>query len=177
MNTLYFKLYDFFVEVKSSDTPLKHLKINSELAFFSVMKPEPSHLVVHISALPVLFREGFFIGRTKMCEVRQVGFSKRQLIYEKVGRTLAIVKDNAIEDPREIELLAHNQEIIDEILFKLIIACARESLESRESSHSFPLLPQLKITEMWEFLVRPNNISTVYRIIKNRRKLAKKPKA
>ena len=177
MNTLYFKLYDYNVEVKSSDTPLKHLKINSELAFFSVFKSEASHLIVHISDIPVLFREGLYIGKTKTCEVRQVSLSRRQLIYEKIGRTTAIVTDDTNNAVREIELLAQNQETIDEILLKLIVSCARETLESRDSSHSFPLLPKLKFWQMWEFLLRPNNLGTVYRLLRHRRKLASKTKA
>ncbi len=171
MNSLYFKITDFNVEVRSSDTPLKHLKINIQLSSFVATEPAAANLLIHLTSLPVLFRKGMYVGSNTAFEVRQISFSKRQLIHEKFGRTLAVIYDNTEGPVRHIELQAENQEAIDEILFDLIAASTTEFVEGYKAAGASPF--KTDILRDWPFLVRPDNFKTLYRIVKMR---FKKPK-
>lgn len=130
MNKLYFDIYNYQIEIVSSEFALRHLKINTDFSFFAVSKNSATNLQVSLTELRPLVKEGIRIGTTRMCEVRQVGLRKRQLIYRKSGRTLAVVSDTTSSVVRKVEIQALNTEIIDDILYFLINACAGEFLDT-----------------------------------------------
>ena len=130
MNALYFNIYDYRIEIKSADFPLKHLKINADFSFFSTLKNSDNQLQVTITELRPFTKKGFKVGSTRMCEVRQVGFRSRQLIYSNSGRALAIVSDTTSATGRKVEIQAINPEIIDDVLYFLVNACAGEFLDA-----------------------------------------------
>lgn len=130
MNHLYFNIYEFQIEIKSSDLPLKNLKIIQEFSFFSVQTLLAPATQIKISNLPLFAKQGILIGKTRMCEVRQVSFGKRQMIYSYHGRVLAVVYDSSFGGRRQIEIQAHNVEAVDDILYFLINSLAGEHLDA-----------------------------------------------
>lgn len=130
MNALYFDIYDYRIEIKSSSHALKNLKVNADFSFFSTEKNFNNHLQIKIAEFTPFEKRGLFIGKTRMCEVRQTGVCERQLIYSSHGRTLAVVYDKSCGWQRQIHMQVQAPEAIDDILYFIINSCAGEYLDA-----------------------------------------------
>ena len=129
MSSLYFNVYEYKIIIESEEFNTNKLKINLDFDYFCSTKNLKNDLSIKIHKLHSFERKGFFIGKTFMCEVRQVTLNKRQLIYREKSTVLAVVNDISSGKKREVDIFALNQEIIDDILYFLINSCVGEYLD------------------------------------------------
>lgn len=129
MNSVFFNIYNYKIKIESSEFDTDQLKINHDFDYFSSISDSNYQLSIRINKLSNFIEKGFFIGKTFMCEVRQVSYNERQLIYRNKSIILAVVKDLTSSEPRQIEIFAQNQEIIDDVLYFLIHSCVGEYLD------------------------------------------------
>lgn len=129
MNSVFFNIYDYKIKIESSEFSTDQLKINYDFEYFSSKFDSGYQLYIRINRLSNFVEKGFLIGRTFMCEVRQVSYNERQLIYREKAALLAVVKDVTSSNIRQVEILAQNQQIIDDILYFLIHSCVGEHLD------------------------------------------------
>ncbi len=129
---IFFNIYGYTIRIESSDYDLSKLKMSEDFRYFQCEKSADSRLQVQISQVTTIAKsdfKGFKIGRTEMCEVRQVSFSTRQLIYRCQNETLAVVSDRA-KKIRYIEVKTLNCEILEDVLYFLINSCVGEHMDS-----------------------------------------------
>lgn len=129
MASLSFNIYGYQIKITGFDFPLNELKVTRDFKFFAANALESVDLEIKIQKLNDYKLQGFPIGRTSMCQVRQLSISRRQLVYRKNDQILALVSDNSATSPRRIEIKAANAEIIDDILYFLINSCSGEYLD------------------------------------------------
>lgn len=129
MSAVYFDIYKYKLKIESADFDVNQLKIIQDFDFFIQTHNEQPNLEVNIFKYREFKKKGILIGSTRMCKVRQISLSKRQLIYTYNGETLAVVEDQALPCNRKISLWAKNPEVIDDILYFLINSCVGEHLD------------------------------------------------
>ena len=130
MEPVFFDIYGFKISLKSDAFTLDEFKIKIDFSHFLVAATNDEHLTVKISKLGNIKFSGIKIGQTSMCEVRQVSYNRRQLVYRSQSTVLAVVNDFSKSKKREIEILAENSLVTDDILYFLINACVGEYIES-----------------------------------------------
>lgn len=130
MNSLNFNIYGYQIKVTSAEFPVSELKVGFDFKFFAENEPDKLNLEIKIRRLSEISLRGFPIGKTSMCQVRQVSTGRRQLVYQKNGTILALVNDNSETALRSIEIDAANIEIIDDVLYFLINSCSGEYLDT-----------------------------------------------
>lgn len=130
MHKYSFDIYNYRINIESQDFSVSQLKITEDLNFFSQAHIADAHLQIQINSLKNYAPHGFYLARTRMCEVRQVNFSTRQMIYKQDQQILAVLLDQAQKSHRKIVIEAANIEIVDDILYFLINSCIGEYLDS-----------------------------------------------
>lgn len=131
MNTQIFNIYGYCIKILSSDFSLSELKVNSDFEFFSSAVAENPDLQIVVKKLTEVRLRGFPIGKTSMCEVRQVSLQLRQLVYRKHEKILAVVNDSSDSKNRLVEINAADNAIIDDVLYFLINSCCGEYLDKK----------------------------------------------
>lgn len=129
MDLLNFNIYGYCIEISSTDYPLRDLKVCSDFRFFAVKDAGHPKLQIKIKKLETFTLRGIAIGKTSMCQVRQVSVSHRQLVYRKDDQTLALVNDSSDSNLRKIEINAANAAIIDDVLYFIVNSCSGEYLD------------------------------------------------
>lgn len=131
MNTQYFNIYGYCIKIISIDFSLSELKVNSDFEFFSCAVVANPDLLIEVKKLTDLRLRGLPIGKTAMCEVRQLSLHRRQLVYRKQEQILALVNDLSDSARRLIEINAADSAIIDDVLYFLINSCCGEYLDKK----------------------------------------------
>ncbi|MBY0552880.1 hypothetical protein K2P97_00010 [bacterium] len=128
MNSVFFNVYNYKIKIISTDFKPENFKIIQDFEFFQSAESTQNNLEIKVLSFSSFQKKGIFIGRTRMCEVRQISLSKRQLIYIYNDETLAVVEDNSHRS-RKVTLWAKNTEVVDDILYFLINSCVGEFLD------------------------------------------------
>lgn len=130
MNSIYFNIYGFGIKISSFDFSLEALKVNQDFGYFKTKPEQKSLLEISIKNLTVTTLSGIIIGKTGMCDVRQLSLNRRQLVFRHNQGILALVDDFSSGKGRRIDLSAANESVIDDVLYFLVNACAGEFLDS-----------------------------------------------
>lgn len=123
-------IYGYSVLIESDLYACENLKASIDFEHFRENQSNSTkHLKISLHDLKNHQTTGFFIGRTKMCRVRQKSFSHRELEYIQNGKTLAIVNDDTSGKIRNLSVKAVNLDVIDDILYFFLNSSAGEYLE------------------------------------------------
>ena len=131
MNTQGFNIYGYCIKIMSTEFSLSELKVNDDFKLFSTTVEENPDVLIVIKKLTDLRLRGFRIGKTAMCEVRQLSLHCRQLVYRKHEKILALVNDSSVSKRRLIEINAADNAILDDVLYFLINSCCGEHLDKK----------------------------------------------
>ena len=101
MNTQGFNIYGYCIKIMSTEFSLSELKVNDDFKLFSTTVEENPDVLIVIKKLTDLRLRGFRIGKTAMCEVRQLSLHCRQLVYRKHEKILALVNDSSVSKRRQ----------------------------------------------------------------------------
>lgn len=129
MDSLDFNIYGYLINITSADFPVNELKVSRDFKFFAENTAGRPTLKIKIQRLRDIKIRGIPIGKTSMCQVRQVSIGCRQLVYRKDGQILALVNDTSETSLRSIEINAATAEIIDDVLYFVINSCSGEYLD------------------------------------------------
>lgn len=127
---LVLNIYGYLVLIQSDLFTCENLKAAKDFQHFREIKSYSEyHLRVSLRPLKSLKTSGFYIGKTKMCRVRQKSFNRRELEYIHNNQTMAIVDDLTAAKTRQLDIKALNIDVIDDILYFFLNSSAGEHLE------------------------------------------------
>lgn len=123
-------VYGYKVLIKSDLYNCDHLKAAIDFDHFRLNKSQLNYnLIISLQHLKNYQTSGLYIGKTKMCRVRQKSFNCRELEYIHNLQTLAIVNDDTSEKTRQLTINAINLDVIDDILYFFINSSVGEYLD------------------------------------------------
>ncbi|MEQ1724027.1 MAG: hypothetical protein ABL930_12695, partial [Pseudobdellovibrio sp.] len=130
-STLALNIYGYTVLIESDLFNCENLKAAIDFAHFTeINSSNEYHLRIYLYELKSKETGGLYLGKTKMCRVRQRSFNSRELEYIYNNHTIAIVNDSTSEKNRRLEIKAENTDVIDDILYFFLNSSAGEYLES-----------------------------------------------
>lgn len=129
-NQLVFNIYGYKVLIQSELFISENLKAAIDFQHFNEQKNYNFyHLKIDLQSLDIPQTSGLYIGKTKMCRIRQKSFNCRQLEYIHNNKTIAVVDDDTSGKTRLLTIKAINLDVIDDILYFFLNSSAGEYLE------------------------------------------------
>lgn len=125
-----FDFYGLILEIRSEVSDLDIEKMCLDFLYFSSKSEKSVAVEILVVENNSIFPQGFYFARTRMCEVRQLGFHRRQMFYTHLGRPVAAVVDNSVDSRRNIQLQVANLAYVEEILFFILNSVVGEYFDS-----------------------------------------------
>lgn len=132
MKIIFFNFYGFILKIEISHFQSEILNALEQFNFFSAsVDVQPFNCCIKInSATEINIKApGIKIFTTKMCEVRQLSFRKRLMLYKIGNNLVASATDTAKSDYRTIQIEGKDGLLVAEILYYVIMSVTGEYLD------------------------------------------------